>query len=141
MRAVFDTNVFIAAALTGDFTEKLFQLATDNHINLLTSAEILSELKQKLLSKFNKSEEEIDFFIARIIRVAEIVEVKEKLDIISRDPEDNKILECAIAGDADIIVTADQDLIKLKEYRGIAILHPKTLAYTFPRHFKKKNRA
>lgn len=138
MKVVFDTNVFIAAALAGEFSENLFQLATDNQIELLTSEEILSELRKKLFSKFEKTEKDVDFFIARIIKVAQIIEVKEKLDIISRDPEDNKILECAVSGNADIIVTADQDLIKLKEFRSIAIFHPKTLAYTFPRYFKKE---
>lgn len=66
-----------------------------------------------------------------------MVSPSEQLSIISRDPKDNKILECAFFGDADIIVTFDQDLIKLKKFRGIGIIHPKTLSWTFPEYFKE----
>jgi len=52
--------------------------------------------------------------------------------------EDNKILECALSGKADLIVTADQDLIKLKAFKNIGIIHPKTLSWTFPEYFKKR---
>lgn len=62
----------------------------------------------------------------------------EKVSVITRDPEDNKILECALSGKADLVVTSDQDLIKLKVFHGTGIVHPKTLSWTFPEYFKKK---
>lgn len=67
------------------------------------------------------------------------MEATKKISIVTRDPDDNKILECALAGKADLIVTLDQDLIKLKNFRGIGIIHPKTLSWTFPEYFKKDN--
>lgn len=138
MKVVFDTNVFIAAALRGGFAEDLIELSTKGEINLIISEEILTEIKQKLLTKFDRTEERVNFFIERIRKSAKVVAIKERVLAVRRDPEDNKIIECAIAGKADIIVTSDQDLIKIKVFRGIAIIHPKTLAYTFPRYFKKK---
>lgn len=69
--------------------------------------------------------------------MAKLVIPQEKLHFVSRDPSDNKILECALEADADIIVTLDQDLIKLKNFKGIGIVHPKTLSWTFPEYFKK----
>lgn len=138
MKVVFDTNVFIAAALKGGFTEELIELSNEGQISLITSEEILKELRQKLLSKFDRTEEKVDFFIDQIRKTTKVAEITEKVNVVHRDPEDNKILECAVSGNADIIVTADQDLIKLKEFKGIAIIHPKTLAYAFPNYFKKR---
>lgn len=139
MRIVLDTNIYIAAAIGSEIAEEIIQLAVKtNTVILLTSEEILEELREKLLSKFDRSEEIVDIFINRIRKIAEIVETKEKVNIIVRDPDDNKILECALAGNVDLIVSADQDLIKLKEFKGIGIIHPKTLSWTFPDYFKKK---
>lgn len=138
MRVVFDTNIFIAAALKGGFAEDIIEMAaTTELITPLTSEEILHELSEKLTSKFHWTAKQAQFFQDRVREIAEVVEVTEKISVITRDPEDNKILECAVAGNVDLIVSADQDLIKLKKFRTIAIVHPKTLAWTFPQHFKK----
>ena len=141
MRVVFDTNVFIAAAIKEGFTNNLIELSAEGQIELLTSEEILEELRQKLSNKFKWKKEKIDLFINRLQTNTKIVTTtKSRIKAVDRDPEDNKILECAISGNADIIVTADQDLIKLKEFRGIAIIHPRTLAWTFTKYFKKNKK-
>ena len=61
----------------------------------------------------------------KLINNSEIVEPSVKIDIIKDDPDDNKILECAIAGNVDCIVSNDKHLLKLKEFKGIKILTPK----------------
>lgn len=138
MRVVFDTNVFIAAALKGGLAHDILGFAeTTDLVAIITSEEILLELRQKLLAKFDKSETNVDFYIQKIRNIAEVVEVTVKIDILKRDPEDNKILECAVSGQADLIVSSDQDLIKIKHFQGIGIIHPKTLSWTFPEYFKK----
>lgn len=138
MRIVFDTNVYISAAIKSGLAQDILELAaTSSLITLISSEEILQELREKLLSKFERSDSITDIFIDRIRKIAEIVEVSERVFVIARDPDDNKILECALAGNADLIVSLDQDLIKLKKFRGIAIIHPKTLAWTFPKYFNK----
>lgn len=140
MRLLLDTNILIAAALGGTFAENIILISNKStNITLITSKEILIELKNKLLSKFDKSKENVDLFIANIIKMSEVIEPTEKLSLVTRDPDDNKILECAISGNANIIVTLDQDLIKLRAFRGIAIIHPKTFVWTFPEYFKKRN--
>ncbi len=139
MRIVLDTNVYIGAALQGELTEDILEVVVENQdIYLIISEEILLETEQKLQEKFHWSTERIELFLNRIKKIAEIVAPSEKLDIIKRDPKDNKILECSLAGDVDLIVTADQDLIKLKSFKGIGIVHPKTLSWTFPEYFKDK---
>lgn len=139
MRIVLDTNVYISAALTGGFAEDIIRVAaTTYQLTAVISEEILTELQQKLQDKFNWSSENVDRFLTRIRKIAEIVEIDIKINNITRDPDDNKILECAIAGNADLIVSSDQDLIKLKNFKGIGIIHPKTLSWTFPDYFKKR---
>lgn len=139
MKVVLDTNVLIAAALKGDFAESIISLAAEHVLTLLTSEEILAELAQKLRLKFHWIQKDVTLYTTRVIKISQLVSVTEKLSVVARDPKDNKILECAVCGNADLIVSADQDLIALKTFRGIAIVHPKTLSWTFPEYFKKKN--
>ena len=141
MRTVLDTNIYIAAALQGQLSEDILRMAaTKKSIMLVVSEEILTELQKKLQNKFNWLKGDIDRFLIRIRKIAEVVSIADYVSIVTRDPEDNKILECALSGNADLIVTADQDLIKLKMFRGIGIVHPKTLSWTFPEYFRKKRK-
>ncbi|MBI2018089.1 putative toxin-antitoxin system toxin component, PIN family [Candidatus Daviesbacteria bacterium] len=138
MRIVLDTNILISASLKGALAGDILDMAATTFlITLLTSEEIIQELADKLLNKFNWNEDRVNYFIKELRQVAEIVDTTEKVSVISRDPQDNKILECGISGQADLIVTSDQDLIKLKKYKGIGIIHPKTLSWTFPEYFRK----
>lgn len=63
--------------------------------------------------------------------VVRIVYPSQKITVV-RDPDDNKILECAKEAKADAILTFDKDLLVLKEYEGIKIIHPSTMQYLFP---------
>ncbi len=141
MRIVLDTNILIAAALKSGLAEDILDMAaTTSLVAFITSEDILEELREKLLNKFNWSKERIDFFVQELCQIAEIVKVSEKVIIVTRDPEDNKILECAVSGWADLIVSSDQDLIKLKTFKGIGIIHPKTLSWIFPQYFKRDDK-
>lgn len=138
MRIVLDTNILIAATLKGQLAEDILDMAaTTLLITIITSEEILQELQEKLIDKFGWSEDRVNLFVGEFMQIAEIVERTEKITVITRDPKDNQILECAVSGKADLIVTADQDLIKLKNFKGIGIIHPKTLSWTFPEYFKE----
>lgn len=140
MKIVLDTNIYIAAALNeSGLSRDIIEITTQiSSITIITSDPILDELRNKLKVKFHWEEHRINFYIDNIKKITDIVSVKEKLTVV-RDPKDNKILECALAGEADLIVTMDQDLIKLKNFRGVAIIHPKTFTWTFPDYFKKKD--
>ena len=60
-----------------------------------------------------------------ILKIATFVKPVEKIDIIKNDPDDNMVLEAAVAGDSDYIVTGDPDLLELKEFREIRIIKAK----------------
>ncbi|MDP3724683.1 MAG: putative toxin-antitoxin system toxin component, PIN family [bacterium] len=140
MRIVLDTNIFIAAALRGGFSEAVLEMVVDGQVVLVSSEEILDELQEKLSRKFSWEEEDIDIFVRRMREISIMVLPKGEMDVITRDPDDNKILACAVAGEANLIVTADKDLLKLKRFRRIGITHPNNLRYMFPAYFKQKRK-
>jgi len=92
-------------------------------IELVLSPPILEELEQVMeYSKFDFSEQVKNEFLSELITCARLVLPVQKVEVISADPEDNKFLECAVAADADYIVSGDHHLLKLGEYGGIRIV-------------------
>lgn len=137
MRVVLDTNIFIAAALKGGFSEDIIKMAASRIVTIVCSEEILDELYKKLIQKFKWTTLDAKFFVVILRETLEVVKIKQRINIITRDPDDNKILECAQSGNADLIVSSDQDLVKVKKFENIAIVHPNTLNWIFPEYFKK----
>ena len=70
------------------------------------------------------SESKILGQLKSIVRLAEIVTPHIVLDVIVDDPDDNRILECAVAGNADLIVSGDRHLTRLKSVQGTGIVRP-----------------
>jgi uncharacterized protein len=137
MKAVFDTNIFLAAFFNHGFVFELLNrvVHAPGAITLYTSPDLQIELKEKVVKYQKKgliskqaSADALDFFSFHTT----VVFPREKIVVVKRDPADNKVLECAVKAGADIIVTLDQDLIKLKTFRSIAIIHPKTFYFMLP---------
>ena len=125
-RVVLDTNVLISGALSSTSTPALALEKAISDGQLLASTATLRELMEKLLSvKFDPyvSREKRDALILRLAPLVEIVEVVQKVRA-SRDPKDDKFLELAVNGRADVLVTGDGGLLELNPFRGIAILTP-----------------
>jgi len=138
MRVVLDTNVLIAAALKGGLSEQIIRLAAAGKLQLIISDEILDELLEKLIQKFAWKEKEAKLYADTLGEIGERVKITNKLKVIKRDPDDDKILETAITAHADLIVSIDKDLLKLKNYKRIGIVHPKTLTWIIPKLFEDK---
>lgn len=120
---VFDTNVFVSAALAGGTARQLMNLARSKRVKLFVSAEILLELAQKLRDKFLWNEEKINFTIESIGLLAGIIVApRTKIKAVKVDPSDNKIVECAYEAMVDFIVTGDKDLLNLGHWRKIKIV-------------------
>lgn len=125
-RCVFDTNTLISAALLEDSTPgRALRLALERGL-LLASRDTLTELADVLsrgkLDRYVTREEREEFFEAFVAR-AEIVEPMQPIRAC-RDPKDDKILELAVQGNADVIVSGDEDLLTLHPFRGISLLSP-----------------
>ncbi len=125
-RVVFDTTVYISIFA---FPEKplgsLLDLAVVGAIDLFLCPFILEEFRRVIESKFHFNEEQIDFFEERILEAAELVHPSERVAVIHRHEEDNRILECAVAAAADYLVSGDRrHIVPLKRFRGTTIVQP-----------------
>ena len=121
LRVVLDTNVLISA-LIGDGSEyELVKMCLKGEFMLVTSPMMLEEFKEVAVRpRFNAATEELAEFVESLVEIAEVVLPTEKVSF-PRDPGDEKILEAAIEGKADHIVSGDNDLLALKSYRGVRI--------------------
>ena len=122
MKAVFDTNIFISAlALPGGQAERAIDLVLDARVNLCISKEIIHEVLGVLAQKFSKGPEELSRTAVFLSELAELVVPRKKLAVLDDEP-DNRILECAAMGNADVIVTGDRAMLNLKKYQQVRIL-------------------
>ena len=124
MKAVFDTNVLVAAFVSEGVCAKLLGRARRKKLNLVISPFILKEFENVLLKKFSASKEQIRTAAKLISEAAQIVSHASMVSGICRDPDDDQILSCALSVKADYLVTGDLDLLELKEFHGIEILTP-----------------
>ena len=129
LRIVFDTNVYISAALEGQLAESVLHLAYVGSVTLITSEAILDELRRKLTEKLGWAESRVELFVTTVRSLAEVVEPDVQLQVVKDDDDDNRIVECAVVGEAGLIVTFDKDLLRLKSYEGIGINTPKQLTF------------
>jgi len=132
MKVVFDTNVLISSTLwQGSVSQKLlFKLIKEN-IKIYSSKEILLEYQKILKRDFNYSDKEISEIMDKILIFVTLVEPKEKVRIVKDDPEDDKIIETAIASFSDYILTYDKHLLKLKKFKNVKIIKPEKLISFF----------
>ena len=133
MKAVFDTNVLIAAFLTEGICAKLLTRARRRDFDLILCDGILQEFKRVLKKKFAASPHEISEVL--IILSEATQDIRAKTDSIAptcRDLDDDLILACAREAVADYVVTGDEDLLVLKNFEGISILNPREFEKIFP---------
>lgn len=122
MRVVFDTNVLVAALVfPGGQGEAALDRILEETDELLTSKPLLDELLGVLARKFARDGEALARTALFVEGLATLVKPARKLRILADEP-DNRVLECAVAGKADAIVTGDRAMLALREYRGIRIL-------------------
>ncbi|HEX2163874.1 MAG TPA: putative toxin-antitoxin system toxin component, PIN family [Thermoanaerobaculia bacterium] len=122
MKVVFDTNVYVSAlVLSGSRGEEALARILQGRDRLLISKPILDELLGVLARKFSRDAEELARVAVFLDELAERVETGERLAVLSDEP-DNRILECALAGGADAVVTGDKPMLALVAWRGIEIL-------------------
>ncbi len=130
LKLVFDTNIYIGAVVTKDAHLARF---VEKHklYDIYCSIAILAELSDKLLSTFKWDPADVAYYLQAITSKTIMVYPSKKLSGIVSDDDDHKILECALEAKAELIITADSGLLKLKDYGGIKIAHPSMLKYWF----------
>jgi putative PIN family toxin of toxin-antitoxin system len=122
MRVVFDTNIFISVlVIPGSLAEKAILKIIEGGDILVISKDIIDEVLSVLSSKFSRDKEALSHVAVMLSELGELVKPIKKIGIFKDDP-DNRILECAIHGKADVLVTGDKEMLQLIEYKGIKII-------------------
>lgn len=104
--AVFDTNILISALLsTNGNPFRCLALAKIGQIESVTCQEILNEFSEKLVIKFKFSQEMAQATVEEVRSFSQLVEISTKLKVVSADPDDDMVVECAVVGGATHIVT------------------------------------
>lgn len=129
--AVLDANVFVSAVLSPKgLPAKVLTAWRGEQFHLIISVVILEEINRvlrypKIVKRHRWPEERIQTFIEDLAHPAIPTPGELTLNVIEEDPADDRYLECAVEGGANYIVSGDQHLLDLKEYRGIPILSPR----------------
>lgn len=130
MKVVLDTNVIISGLLVFDGPPgKIIDLWIENRISVVLSRSLIEEYLEVISRpKFKHigTPFERQDIVINLLELSSTVFVnpKELLTVIRDDPDDNRVLECAVEGMARYIVSGDEHLLMLKEYRGIKIVTP-----------------
>ncbi len=122
MRVVFDTNIFVSAfALPGSRADTALKRVIDDIDQLVVSKAIIDELLTVLARKFSRDADELAHVAVFLSDLARVVRPRGRIDVL-QDEADNRILECARTGKANLIVTGDKAMIELGSYREIKII-------------------
>ena len=123
LSATVDANILVSGlAYPRGKPFQLLKRALEGEVNLTVSQPIIDEVLDVLSLKFGYPPGDIAEAKALIGQAARIVAPTVELDVIKDDPDDNRVLECAVSAGADYIVTGDADLLRLGRYDAIRIL-------------------
>lgn len=124
MRVVIDTNVLISATFWTGKPKQLLNKVRQGEVTFLTSMILLDELKEILMREdkpFKLSAEEAERIVTAMRDLAEVVQTHSQV-ISCADEKDNRVLECAVDGAADCIITGDLHLLELRSFKGMRIV-------------------
>lgn len=125
MRVVLDTNVLVSAfVFPGGPPEAVYRQVLSGDLAIIVSRPLLAELGRVLVDKFDWDPAYAEEVVAQLVRIGELVEPRETVDDIDDDADDNRVLEAAAEGDADLIVSGDRHLLALGSWRDIPIVRP-----------------
>lgn len=124
-RVVLDTNVLISAIVFGGNPRILLSKVIEESLEMGLSDDMLDEIKDVLWRpKFGLKRSECRAIIQELERLAVWVFPEDSIIQIEDDPDDNRVLECAMAFDANFIISGDEHLLALKKFQKIDILAP-----------------
>ena len=127
MRLVFDTNIIISALLWHGAPRHLLHFAHSSAVQLYTSLPLLLELdevlrRDKFLARLQEAQVTADDLLLGFVALATTVEPLAITPVILSDPDDDNVLACALAAQADVVVSGDRHLLQMGAYSAIPIL-------------------
>jgi putative PIN family toxin of toxin-antitoxin system len=124
MRVVLDTNIIVSTLSKFSLNHQIFRSLIDKQYELLITNDILLEYSEVLQSKY--SAKTIDFFISFLQNARNVIKIDSvfKWNMITVDPDDNKFVDCYIAGRADYLVTNDGhfNILKSLDFPNIIVV-------------------
>jgi len=126
LRIVLDTNVIISGILFGGIPRSILDMLISGRHDFFLSLPIIEEIREVLnRPKFGFDNGTALLVIEELHSLCAIVRPAKSINLIKEDPADNKILECAVEADAEIIISGDSHLLSLFSYKRIKILSPR----------------
>lgn len=123
LKVVFDTNILVSAWFWEGNESKLIEHVEEGIIHGYSSKQLLRELSRALrYPKFNLTQDEAEAIHSYYTLLLKTVHPMNTVNLILEDPEDNRVLECALEAQADYIVSGDHHLLDLRKFRGIKIV-------------------
>lgn len=123
LKVVFDTNILVSAWLWEGNESKLIESVEEGIIHGYSSEQLIEELCRTLrYPRFDLSQDEVASIRGYYLLLFKIVRPKQTISIILEDPEDNRVLECALEAEADYVVSGDHHLLGFGEFRGMKIV-------------------
>jgi putative PIN family toxin of toxin-antitoxin system len=122
MKVFFDTNVYAAEALLGETAEQLIEKTLQAAWRIQASTYILEELERVLTDKLGFSRRLAVLSCQRVMRRSRMVQTRTSRHVVPDDPKDNPILNAALTGGADYLVTNDPHLLSLNPFHGLRIV-------------------
>ena len=129
IKAVVDTNLLVSAFISPfSYPREIERCWRRGEFILITSREIVEEINRvlhlpRIQVKYHLSESDIQAFVLTLIHKGNCVSGELALKGVAPDPGDDKIISCAVEGEAQFIVTGDKALQQLKEYQGIKTIN------------------
>lgn len=129
-RALCDTNVLVSAFIAGGPPSRVIEAAVDGRIKLVLADPVLDELQRVLTVKLGFASQRVEDLVAFLVDLAgaRVGVPVETPPAITGDPDDDVVLACALAADAQILVSGDRrHLLPVGEHRGVRIISPQAL--------------
>jgi putative PIN family toxin of toxin-antitoxin system len=131
IRVVLDTNILVSS-LVAEYgpLRQILDAWLEDRYSLVTSLYLVEELIHvlsypRIAKRVHLDEEELTAIMAALLSKAEVTPGHLRLPGVTRDPKDDAVVACAKEGDANYIVSGDQDLLVLDEYEGIRVVTPR----------------
>jgi putative PIN family toxin of toxin-antitoxin system len=127
IRIVLDTNVIVSALVFGGLPRAVFELVEAEQYVLFYSQSIQAEVRRVLQDKFDWPAPMLNEVLPVVWSTGELVVPQTEVNVVSNDPDDNRIIECALEANAYFIVSGDRHLLALRSYHSISIVSPRQL--------------
>ena len=128
MRIVCDTNVLLSGFLFGGHCRTIVRLISEARIDGFISSALVAEFEGVLLRpKFGLTANQVGATIDLVRQTFVLVSPAESVAVVKDDPDDDAVLEAALAASAELVVSGDSHLLDLVEFRGIRIVSPACL--------------